>query len=485
MVKPYLFPAPKKIKWGKDLIDLRKGFSVKGKFSSKLGKTFAENLQVSINKGENTLSLGIKSSLPQEGYSLLIGRNSLRIEAGSKRGFFYALQTLLQLRDGMYLPEVEIEDWPSLSIRGFHISLGTNHQIKVKELKYLISLAGKFKLNTFVIEYGDRFPFAKHPVIPSSSAFTPEEIKELIEWGKKHEVDLIPLMQCLGHLSYVLKHKEYANLKEGGEEKAQLCPLNPASFQLFTELAGEMLLLHSESKYFHIGGDETRELGVCPLCKEYAKKKGKGSLYVEYVNKVINWVKKRGKIPIIWDDMLCHFPASLNLLDKEAIIMYWDYWATKEKVPFVIPRPKWNALTYDKRWDTQWKDELGLLERKILYEYGKPVDLEKELEGEYLSQFKDYLGEEFPKYIHAFPYLKFYLDKGFKVIGAGSMVHNFLKRCPDYEHERAFSNIKEFCRCCIEKNALGFVATSWQNTPAELYHPGILWTAKFGWEGTG
>ncbi len=480
MGKPYLLPRPKSIQWDEGVLDLRGGFSLKGDFSTELRKIFAENF--SLSGGENTLSLNLKSTLPQEGYSLIITPSSLRIEAGEEKGFFYALQTLLQLRDGRYLPCVEIEDYPSLPLRGFHISLEANHQITIEELKYLISLGAKFKLNTFVIEYGDRFPFAKHPVIPSSASFTKEEIKELVRWGKRYHIELIPLMQCLGHLSYVLKHPQYLHLKEGGEEGAQLCPLNPESFKLFTELAGEILPFHSEGRYFHIGGDETRELGECPKCREYVKKKGKGALYVEYMNKVIKWVKGKGKIPILWDDMLCHFPESLNLLDKEVVIMYWDYWATKEKVPFVIPRAKDMGIVYDRRWDEEWRGELGLLERKIITEYGKSIDLEMEMKGEYLSLFRDYLGKEFPKYISSFPYLKFYQDKGFKVIGAGSMVHNFLKRCPDYEYEREFSNIKEFTKRCREENALGFLATSWQNTPSELYHAGLLWTAKFTWE---
>ncbi len=423
--------------------------------------------------------------LKDEGYSLRISPNEIRIEASGARGFFYCLQTLLQLKDGDLVPPVEIDDEPNLKMRGLQINFDNLRQMGLKEAAGIIESMAKFKLNTALIEYGDRFPFKKHPLVSTSASLSLSEVKKIHALAKENYIEIIPLLQSLGHLDYVLETEEFAYLNEGGKEGGrQICPSNSDSLKVFAGLAEEIIDVCPDSRYFHIGADETRYLGVCPRCRKRAEKVGKGGLFVEHVNKVCRWVKERGFTPILWDDMPCTYPEMLDVLDKNAVIMYWDYWTTGKKTPILLARSEDRGIVYDLRWQGKWKKELNETERETVRNFGRPLNLKNDLEPEYLKRFLPYLGNEFPKYLKSFPFLKFYRDKGFEVIG-GPIAEDLFANCrnglPDYH--RTADNIREFARRCIADGALGLISTDWINFPVETLYPGILATAQFCWAG--
>ncbi len=430
--------------------------------------------------------------LLEEGYFLDVTAKEINIKAVSLKGIFYGIQTLIQLINKKTIPCVEVIDYPALEIRGIFIHCVPDlrwypgsQTPKLEYLKGLIKQLSQYKINTLIIEYGDKFSYEKHPALNHKAAFTKDEIRELVDFADKYYIEIIPLLQSLGHLDYLLQHKEYAHLKEGGKEGRQTCPLNPGSFKLFTELAEEIIELHPETKHFHIGADETRELGDCPKCKEEVKRVGKDGLYVNHVNKICHWVKERGKIPIIWDDILCRYPETVDILDKDAIIMYWDYCAISKRNPLLIPRAADRGLVYDKRWKTKWRKELSNLDRDILEKCAQPIDLEKDLGDKYLSVFRKYLGKEFPKYITPFPYINFYKDKGFKVIGAPYLCgEEGLAKWYIYPHfQSALPHISTYCQRLSDKNSLGIVSTWWtaEAIPFETSWYSIIGTAEYSW----
>lgn len=94
---------------------------------------------------------------------------------------------------------------------------------------------------------------------------------------------------------------------------------------MFADMAGEVMELHADSRYFHIGADETFHLGQCERCREFAEKHGKSKLFVDYVNKVGEFIKSRGKTPILWYDYLTNYPKEVDNLSRDFCIMYWEY----------------------------------------------------------------------------------------------------------------------------------------------------------------
>ena len=90
--------------------------------------------------------------LPAEGYVLRVDRRGIELEAGDASGFFYGVQTLLQLLppsvegeraamgiSGWEVPAVNIEDAPRFAYRGVMLD-PCRHFLSVEEIKREIDL---------------------------------------------------------------------------------------------------------------------------------------------------------------------------------------------------------------------------------------------------------------------------------------------------------------------------------------------------------
>ncbi|HOJ09684.1 MAG TPA: family 20 glycosylhydrolase [Clostridiales bacterium] len=430
------------------------------------------------------ISLHTDNNMNSEGYKINIGPEQVNISAGSEKGIDYAMQTLWQLSPDGNIPAGNIEDKPSIKIRGFHINFDSFRQMDIEEALRSIETAAELKLNTILLEYADRFPYEKHSRIAVNTTLKKEDIKRINDKAKELGIELIPLQQTIGHLEYILEHDYYKSIRENRETISQICPLNPDSFELIKELLEEMIEAHPGIRYIHIGGDEARSLGKCPSCKEKVEKYGISRLYIDHINSICDFITSKGITPIIWDDVLCAHPEALDLLDKRIVIMYWDYWTVSKSSPYFIARydRKGRPVTVcDAGWDNEWKHELTDLERSIMSTFASKVPLKESLSKKFIELYGPYLGNEFPKRIKGYPYLEFFQDKGFKVIGAPTSLGNGddYNTLPNYW--RFIPNIRTAAERCIEANAEGLVTTAWYNYHPVMFHMGLGATAQFSW----
>jgi hypothetical protein len=297
-------------------------------------------------------------------------------------------------------------------------------------------------------------------------------------------MEIIPLQQTIGHLEYMVTLDGYQSIRENGDSPAQICPLNPESFRVVTGLLDQMIEAHPGIRYIHLGGDEARSLGRCPACKEKVKNLGISRLYVDYMNSLCEYVLSRGLTPIIWDDMLCAHPEALDMLDKRTVIMYWDYWTVGNPSPYFIARYDRNGKPVqvaDERWKDLWKDELSDLEASVMKTFIRPVNLKESLSKKFMDLYGGYFGDEFPKRVKAYPYIEFYMDKGFQVIGAPTCLGNGddFHTLPNYW--RFIPNIKTAAERCAVAGTLGMITTAWYNYHPLMFHLGIGATAQFSW----
>ena len=209
-------------------------------------------------------------------------------------------------------------------VRGFHLDL----RIQVMTMPYLKEFAMKLSkagMNTLVMEYEATYPFQKHPMVSNRYAYSPEQIKEFIQYCSSIGIDVIPLQQSFGHVEYILRNYRYANLRESQKDFSQVCPSKPElNHELFTDLFTELATGHP-SKYIHIGGDETYLLGQCPICKKKADAEGKSKLYIDHIKMLCDIVIKLGKRPLIWADIALKHPEAIKLLPKETVFVDWNY----------------------------------------------------------------------------------------------------------------------------------------------------------------
>jgi len=217
---------------------------------------------------------------------------------------------------------------------------------KLSYLRELFPLIYKAGGNALLVEYEDMFPYTGSIVNASAlNAFSRNQIKELISIAAENNLEIIPLVQTFGHMEHVLKLEEFGHLREVQAYPQSICPSNDNSFQIISTMIDQIMELHTNSRFIHIGCDEVFQLGVCSLCRDKMVKmhlanprseneskdrsdplkthqhnynQGPASnsitslslthrLYLEHVKRVASYVSQisNGKVKsIIWDDML-------------------------------------------------------------------------------------------------------------------------------------------------------------------------------------
>ncbi|MDO4950089.1 MAG: family 20 glycosylhydrolase [Bacteroidales bacterium] len=210
------------------------------------------------------------------------------------------------------------------AVRALHIDLRTQ-VITPAGLQRTADKAAAAGLNTIIMEWEANFPFQDNATLCGRNAYTQQEVKDFIAYCGQKGLEVIPLQNCFGHAEYILRHERYAPLREDSQDFSQVCPSKiDACTKVFESIFAEIAAMHP-SKYIHIGADETRLLGHCRTCAA----KDKSDLFVDYVNAMCRIVKRLGKTPIIWADMLLKHPAAADRLPKDLIILDWNYgWET-------------------------------------------------------------------------------------------------------------------------------------------------------------
>lgn len=456
---------------------------------------------VEISGKENTLVVGEKpvlfsSPAPKmpEGYVLDIGKEIL-IQGADPAGVYYGVATLIQmLEDGVELPKVRINDFPAMKIRAEHWDL-KGVMPTFSYLKKRIYELSKYKINTLLVEYEDKFGFEKHPLIVSPLALTKKQVAELVKTAADNFIEIIPLVQSLGHAEYVLRYKEYSYVAESDEKCQQFCASNPESFSLFKDFIGEISPLHP-SKYIHVGADETRQLGECPKCAETVKKKGKLGLYFQRVNEVCKYIVSLGKIPMIWDDMFGrNFQKDLlKKLPKETIIVPWLYSIRDDKETlFYGPehRAPYSIQWLEKMYEPDIEKLLFLNHGpNAVVNYGLDCCYEK-MAGAEKEKIRKYVEiKDSPKYFNSTPTIPLIKEAGLNFIGAGAAQATDDGRfIPNSDMK--IPNLKAWSKIIKKQRGLGLIATEWSrsgtltapNAPFETRWHTVIAMAEHSWTG--
>ena len=139
-------------------------------------------------------------------------------------------------------------------------------------------------------------------------------------------LELIPLVQCLGHMETPLSVEGYEHLREIPDFEAGLNPLAPGARELIQGMADDVLRLMPGVRHFHLGGDEARTFGQNPETKAYIEEHGKGALYLHHVGPILDHLNTLGVRPILWHDMMIDWDsAALKELAEKCDLMPWGY----------------------------------------------------------------------------------------------------------------------------------------------------------------
>jgi N-acetyl-beta-hexosaminidase len=200
--------------------------------------------------------------------------------------------------------------------------------------KQVIEFCSDWGLNTLHFRLTDDQGSAMHftsvpDLVNHANAFTAEELKSLVEFGRSHGVELIPEVESFGHTGYITRSPAYEHLLDrdatgGDAEFTGIIPVNPETLALFGKLYREVAAIFP-SAYLHGGCDEVN-WGGSLLSRKALQAKGRARVWAEYLNSLNEISTGLGKELIVWGDFVLHKePAILGQLNKKIIIMDWNY----------------------------------------------------------------------------------------------------------------------------------------------------------------
>ena len=379
-----------------------------------------------------------KIDLKSEGYILNIEKEKIFITAKDKAGLFYAFITLDQILENAIdektdVPILNIKDQPSLDFRPIHLDL-KHHTEKQSYYFDLIDHLANLKINGIIVELEDKLKYVSRPEVGSSDSFSIEWWIELSDYAKSRNIIINPLVQGLGHASFILKHEKNIHLRDKPESDWAFNPLNPETYELQFDLYLDAIKATPHGKYLHIGGDEVHLVE--------RDNKTELELNLIWLNKVCEFAEKHERIPIFWDDMPLKHAGVYNPMfdDKISKKEVDEIWNKNEinLMNFIEKFPK-NAVYM--RWNYQKSDTYGNL---------KAMD--------------------------------WYSNNELTVMGATAGQTRWTLMP---QNQSNIPQIKSFASSSVDKKLDGLLLTLWDDDSPhfELYKRGIAAFAQYSWSG--
>ena len=277
--------------------------------------------------------LGVESrSTPDEGYLIAVGEPAAVLFSPGAAGRFYALMTLAQMlyrgKSRGFLPGGVLRDRPALGLRGISDDISRGQVSTLEDLKNLIRLSARYKLNLYMPYLEDMFTFAGHPDIGAGrGALTKADAGELVRFARQFHVRVVPVFQCLGHYENLLLREPYLPLAEFPGAQT-LSPASEDTYTFLRQALGEIVPAFEDS-LFNMACDESWDVGLGksrPLVARY----GLSGVHARHYRRVHEILTGLGRKVLMYGDIVLNNPAILKDIPKDIIFVDWHYEARKD-----------------------------------------------------------------------------------------------------------------------------------------------------------
>ena len=435
-------PIPQKATLGDGVVFLGKmgeaDFKINpGNIKTELEKNALTELYTNISKimnvsaeemtGKICIDLEISDIVPKEvvknsdqAYKITVSEEKINICGYGERGLYYAVNTFLKLinvkNNEVFVPEVEIIDYPDLKIRGHFVEsrFGSN-LMTFEDWKAVIDDMADMKMNQLCVSlYGcwfiqydmtpsnylflsiPKYPKLKSDVIkkyysPRNKEWINEVAEvpmakedffgDLIVYGKSRGIEVLPLWNSLGHNNLLAVHyPEIAapKYKDGSVGLTSLCTTSKQALDMLFGIYDYIIdkyLRPNGIKSFHVGLDEVKNRAgldsnnphkifspwcECDECSKYTPQE----LLFNHAIRILKHLKSRGMESVfIYSDTIMEIEDAdkfYNLLKENdvldvCVVDWWKYYNLNNK-RFMNLRPDLGVRSVVKPWNsyTHW-----------------------------------------------------------------------------------------------------------------------------------
>lgn len=204
-----------------------------------------------------------KTAVPAQGFEIDVSSSAVDISVSDADGLFYAGQQIVQnvVAQGV-VPSGHFAGSPAVAERGLHVDNGRKQYTKaffegaIRDMSYV-------GLNALQLHFCENLGFGieskTHPGLASPGALSQSDVRDLIEYAKRHHVQIVPSMDVPGHSATILKLFPELGLKDssGASVEGAFDIANPRSLAVIQSLVDEFAaLFKGASTKWNIGADE-------------------------------------------------------------------------------------------------------------------------------------------------------------------------------------------------------------------------------------
>lgn len=231
----------------------------------------------------------------------------------------------------------------------------------------LFAYFNRIQATGILLEWEDMFPFkGRLAGAVNKNAYSMETVETILKEAQKHRLQIIPLVQTMGHLEWILKLEQFSHLREDARFPQVICFSDDEAWDLIKEMIEEVADVHKkfEMPFFHIGADEAFQIGICNasisrIQKEYSRER----LMLWHIARTAKFVKETysGTQVLAWHDMLISAMESDIEDYKLTDLIQPVLWSYAEDLDIYLPRSTWMMLrNFGSVWGSSaWKGADG------------------------------------------------------------------------------------------------------------------------------
>ncbi|MFH1068209.1 MAG: family 20 glycosylhydrolase, partial [Candidatus Glassbacteria bacterium] len=226
-----------------------------------------------------------------------------------------------------YVPGLSVKDRPALGLRGVSDDLSRGQISTLDDLKALVRLLARYKLNLYMPYLEDMFALDGRPEFGDGrGALTPAEARELAGYAAGFHVRVVPIFQTLGHYENALLEPAFSGMAEFPGAQC----LSPALEQTYVFLKDALAQAAAafDDPFFHAGCDESWDVGR-GASRQMAGKLGLAGTHAAHYDRVHGLLAGLGKRMLMYGDILLGQPSILAHLPRDIVIVDWHYEAAR------------------------------------------------------------------------------------------------------------------------------------------------------------